>query len=294
MGFLERLFGRRKADESSRRGVSKELGTPLGLQLLFPGRLRVDVAVLTRTLRGLHASLAQAECEMNPQLSALGTPVGLIQWGTHGVQWVGFDAPMPRVAVERCVAPAHYGAELKARARAHGSHVLLFYAGQERDRLEQYVALGLVASALAAQGALVVLNESGHTSFPAAPLVLEPGEDALELWRTLPLTALYVGFVKQEVEGVPGVWMRTYGGHRMELPDLAWHAQGHDEGREIFERFARLLAHLRASPVRVNAGRTVELDREHLRLRLPRQEEAFLDSPGELLVVERSPQSTPL
>jgi hypothetical protein len=289
MGLLNRLLGRRSAEVAPTR----EPPSPLSLQLLFPGRLRLDINTLTRALQGLHPSLAGARFELDAHASgAMEAEVGTARWGRHAVQVVVFSGPMPAEAVERCVAPAHYGAELKAQARAHGSHALLFYRGEEQEPLEQYVALALVAVALAAEGALVVMNESAHTSFPAQPLVPEPGDDVLELLRTLPLTALYVGFVKQEVQGVKGVWMRTYGGPRMGLPDLAWHARGHEEGREAFNLFSGLLAYLRSSGARFKDGDTAELDARHVRLRRPRADEAFLDAQGELFVLEpRGPVS---
>ena len=39
----------------------------------------------------------------------------------------------------------------------------------------------------------------------------------LELLRSFPLLHLFCGFVKYEVEGDDGVWMRTYGAHEFEL-----------------------------------------------------------------------------
>jgi hypothetical protein len=250
---------------------------------LFEGRGR---SPLLRP-QGFHPSLAEARFEVDARASAtMEAEVGTARWSRHAVQVVVFGTPMPAAVVEPCVAPAHYGAELKAQARAHRAHALLFYAGEERDPLEQYVALGLVAVALATEGALVVLNESAHTSFPAQALVPEEGEDLLELLRTMPLTALYVGFVKLEAQGVAGVWMRTYGGPRMGLPDLAWHARSHEEAGEAFELFSGLLEYLRRSGARFRAGETAELGERHVRIRAPRKDETFLDSPGELFVLE--------
>ena len=285
LGILDRLFGKSRSAGASRQ----EDKGPLSLQLLFPGRLWLNSHRLAETLRGFHAELADAKAEVDPRASeGMGATVGLLKWGHHQVRWVGLNAPMPPEVVEKCVAPAHYKAELKAQARAHASHALLYYAGQETDPLEQYVALALVACAMATQGALIILNESGHTSFPAEPLLPEPGDDVLELLRTLPLTALYVGFVKAVISGVPGVWMRTHGADRLGLPDLAWHAQSHDEATQTFQRFSGLLAYLRRSGARFGHGHTVEWNDELLRVREPRKEEAFLHGRGELFVVEKA------
>ena len=282
MGFFDRLLGRQKASGAQERE------TPLSLQLLFPGRLRLNVNTVESALRGLDPSLAEARFELGANVGALmGAETGLAQWGRHAVQAVVFGTQMPAPMVERCVAPAHYGAELKAQARAHASHAVLFYMGAEEDPLEQYVALALAAVALAKEGALVVLNESAHTSFPAQPLIPEEGEDLLDLLRTMPLTALYVGFVKLEVAGEQGVWMRTYGAGKMGLADLAWHARSHDEAHDTFELFSGLLEYLRASGARFADGHTAEWQERHFRIRAPsRGERKFLDSPGQLFVLE--------
>jgi hypothetical protein len=281
MGFFDRFIGKQ------RRAARREKRTPLSLQLLFPRALRLNINTLTRTLQGLAPPLAQARVELEAQAGEeLGAEVGTVRWAQHAVQVVIFNRPMPAQVVERCVAPAHYGQELKAQARAHGAHALLYYQGAEKEPLEQYVALCLVAVALASEDGLVVLNESAYTSFPLQPLVPEPGEDVLELLRTMPLTALYVGFVKHEVAGVQGVWMRTYGAPRMGLPDLAWHARGHEEGREAFELFSGLLEYLRSNRATFSEGHTAEWEGRQVRLRKPRSGEEFLDSEGELFVLE--------
>ncbi|WP_224364435.1 hypothetical protein [Hyalangium versicolor] len=282
MGFFDRLFGWHKVSGPPRR-VS-----PLSLQLLFPSKLRLDAQALTEALRGFHPSLSQARFEPDSRAStAMGAEVGVARWEKHAVQVVLFGVRMPTPTLEQCVAPAHYSAELKTQARAHTAHALLFYVGEEQDPLEQYVALALVAVALAKQGAILVLNESAHTSFPTHPLLPDKDEDLLDLLRTMPLTALYVGFVKLQVPGVEGVWLRTYGAPRMGLPDLAWHARNETEAYDTFELFSGLLEYLRKTGARFAKGHTAEWQRRHVKIRGPRwRERKFLDSPGTLFVLE--------
>jgi hypothetical protein len=212
----------------------------------------------------------------------------MVGWDKHVIRLVGFDVPYPAAAFEACVAPAHYPQELKQRARSHKAHVILYYVGQESSPFEQFVALAATAGALARLGAIVVLNESGHTSFPAAALSgLDSESDIMELLRELPLPILYCGFVKLEVEGVPGVWMRTYGAPLLGLPDLAGHATGHEEGQRYFDMFDSIFRYLRKSSARLAAGHTMQIDtEEYLRFRAPNDEEEFLRSDAELLVIE--------
>ncbi len=281
MGIIERFFGRRGADDAS------SPKRPVSLQLLFPGKLGLDPAAVTGSLRMYHSSMAEASCEIDAQAARNGTPIGLLGWGKHVVQLVGFDAPMPAQVVEQCVQGAHYGADLKAKARAHQAHVILYYAGQESDPLEQYVALAAVAGVLARHGAIVVLNETGHTSLPAE--LLAGGEDdTMELLRTLPIPILYSGFVKLEVEGAQGVWMRTFGNHVLGLPDFAHLARGHDEGRATLDMICDLISYLRSSGAKFAPGNTMQVGSDtFLRARSAGRKERFLESDGEMLVLEK-------
>ena len=290
MSIFSRFFGGKDEDEGAGAPLvaNPAVESPLSLQVLFADGLTLSSEAVTKALRSYHPSMAKARCEIEPGLNQEGNVFGLAGWGKHVVKLVGFDLPMPAEAVEACVGPSHYGPELKQQARAHRGHLLLFYAGHEDDALEQYVALAAVAGALARLGALVVLNESARTSFPAQALSGSGGRgDVLEMLRSLPLPVLYCGFVKYDVEGVEGVWMRTYGAHLLGLPDFAALAAGHHEGEKYFELFTNLLNYLRNSGATLGAGHTMQVGPEtYLRARAPAEGEYFLESEGELLVVE--------
>jgi hypothetical protein len=289
MGLMERFFGKPDPDAPDLPVVNTAIDKPLGLQVLFAEPVRLDAGRLTQTLRQYHPSLAQATFELDDGLSDKGTPFGLAGWDGHVIRVLGFDAPMPAEAVELCVGPAHYAPEIKEQARAHKEHLLLYYAGRVADPLEQYVALAVVAGVLASQSALLVMNESGHTSLPAEVFAGDKDCDMLEVLRNLPIPALYCGFVKYDVEGVEGVWMRTYGAPLLKLPDLALLAAGHHEGQSTFDLFSALYNYLRSSGAHFAAGHTMEVGgNTFLRLRAPTPEEFFLDSDGELLVAEKS------
>jgi hypothetical protein len=134
----------------------------------------------------------------------------------------------------------------------------------------------------------VILNEAAHTSFPAAALSgSDVDGDIIELLRTLPLAILYCGFVKYEVDGTSGVWMRTYGAHLLGLPDFAAYASGHDEGQRYFAIFENIFAYLRNSGAVLAAGHTMQVgEHEYLRCRERTEDEYFLESDGELLIAE--------
>ncbi|MDR0480903.1 MAG: DUF4261 domain-containing protein [Gallionellaceae bacterium] len=284
-----RFFGRKDTQLDTIALVANEKlrdQERVSLQVLFSGELAIDAASLGQHLRQYHPSLRNARVELAPDVPEV---FGLAGWDKHVVQLVGFNAPWPAESLEQCVAPAHYSQEIKASVRANRSHVLLYYAGYEDDPLERYVALAAVAGALVDENrGVAVLNEHAHTSLPAGIYSHEElGDESLEILRTLPLTMLYCGFVKYEIDGTPGVWMRTYGGDVFGIPDFAIHAEGHHQGQQYSDMFNNVVNYLRESGAAMSAGHTMQVgESTYMRLRDPLPNEYFLDGPGTVLVAE--------
>ncbi len=288
LGFFSKLMSK----EAGEVGLvdDQSFDDALSLQVVFSGKFQLAPDAVAKTLCRYSKETKKAACKLADGFAEQGTPLGLIGWGHHVVRMVGFDVPMPTEVVELCVAPAHYGQEVKEQVRAHTAHVILYYAGQEESRLEQYVVLAAIAGALAEHGAIAVLNESAHTSLPAAVLgkgLSEADEDALELLRTLPLPMLYIGMVKYDVEGIEGVWMRTYGADLLGLAEFAQLASGHDQGSATFEIFSNIMSYQLSSGAEFAAGHTAQVGEDmFMKLRAPTDAEYFLESSGELYVVE--------
>jgi hypothetical protein len=292
--LLDRFFGKGVPSLGGPAVANPHLTDPVGLQLLFDEVCALDPNEVTAALRDYHTDMAGATAELFdvPPKEGADEPavMGLLAWERHVVKLVGFTSPMPADAVKACVQPAHFASQFKELAYGHKSHVMLYYAGYELDPLEQYVALAAAAGSLAYFGASFVLNETARTAIPAA--VLHPHDedagDMLGALRGFPLPLLYCGMVKMQVEGEPGVWMRTYGAHRFGLPDLSLLAAGHEETPAAFELFGNLLGYLRTSGKQFIPGDTLRIaDDAYLRLRARTPEEWYLESEGEMLVADR-------
>lgn len=289
MSFLSRFFGRndKKEDTTATTLIANPNKTSnlISLQIVFKGNISIDEAQLEQVLRKLDPSMKQASCQRDPQIE---TFFGLAGWGKHVIQMVGFEVPFPEEHLEACVAPSHYPAKQKEQIRHHDSHLLLWYAGYDDNVQEQYIALTMVAAALAQFNALAVLNEHAHTSLPIAVVSEIVSAGSMDMLRHgLPLTMLFCGFVKYEVDGVNGVWMRTYGAETFSLPNFAVLAHGHDEGQKYSDIFNNALNYLLESGAEMVAGHTMEsADGTIMRLREPKADEYFLDGPDTVLVVE--------
>jgi hypothetical protein len=289
MSVYNRFFGKREADDSPDDLIAepKKEESP-ALQVLLAGRFKLDAAAVAKAMQAYHPSMVKARCEAPAELNKEGKVFGLAGWNQHVIKLVGFDLPMPKDTVELCVAPSHYPQGLKERARAHQSHLLLWYAGREESVVEQFVALAAFAGVLEQFGAIVVLNESGHTSFPVAALSRKDlKDDMMELLRSLPLPVLYCGFVKYNIPNDTHVWMRTFGAYVMNLPDFAAYTNGHHEGQRYCDMFGSILRYMLNSGKRLAAGHTMQIGADdYLRCRAPTKDEPWLESKGEMLVIE--------
>lgn len=287
MALFSRFFGKQD-DASPEMGMvaNPAIKDPVCLQVLFAAeKLPVTAEAIQKALRAYDPSLQEARCEIEFSGDEM---LGLIGWGQHVIRLVGFNAPFPAASVEQCVAPAHYPDPIKQEVRNSASHLLLYYGGYVGDVFEQYLALAVAAGAIASFGATGVLNETAHCSLPAA--LLNDDEvrgQACAMLGSLPLLALFCGFVKYEVDGTHGVWMRTYGAEAFGLPNFATLAAGHHEGEAFFDLFGSILDYLRTSNAVMEAGHTMQVgENTFMKVRNATQSEYFLHDKTPVLVAE--------
>ncbi|MEE9334906.1 MAG: DUF4261 domain-containing protein [Granulosicoccaceae bacterium] len=288
MSILTRFFGGKESVSEKGLLANEQLETSLSLQVVFSGGLDLSAAELEKQFRSHHQSLKKARIEIDDEANRQGTPIGLIGWGEHVVKIVGFDQPMPADVLESSVLPSHYDEALKSEARAHKSHLLLYYQGYDNNPVNQYASMALIGGFLSCVGAIIVVNESACTSLPAGALNGDTTKgDIVSILENFPLTALYCGLVKYEVEDIDGVWLRTYGCPLLGLPDLASLADDHSGSEEVFDIFNNVLSYLLDSGVQFVAGNTMQVGEDlFMKLRLASADEYYLESEGELFVAE--------
>ncbi|MEZ9540004.1 DUF4261 domain-containing protein [Shewanella sp. 10N.286.51.B8] len=288
MSIISRLFGKKETVFENGLVANNQIDNPLSLQVLFSGIFDLDNTELGHSFRSYHPSLSDAKFEIDEELKNNGTPIGMIGWNKHVIQVVGFDQPMPSESLESCITPSHYAQDLKDRARAHESHLILYYKGYDSNPINQYASMALVAGFLSRVGAIVITNESALTSFPAKALCGDEVDgDIVELLGTLPLPVLFCGFVKYEIEGINGVWLRTYGAPQLGLADMASLVEDHSFSQNILDIFNNVFCYLLKSGAQFSEGNTMQVgDDVYMKLRLPSDTEYFLVSEHGLFVAE--------
>lgn len=290
MSILSHFFNKKKQPVTQTLSPNPAIKNPISFSIIFNDELAIDKDYVLKKLRNLDLSMNNTVYQdLSPQTSQI--YYALIGWQKHIIKVIGFNAPLPKDSLEKCVAPAHYSQDIKQKVYQHDSHLILYYCGYDENILEQYVALTKVATAFENANALVVLNENAHTSLPIQAISNMVSEkDGLDsLCSCLPV--FFCGFVKYEIEGVAGVWMRTYGAELFGLPNFAILASHHNEGEKYLYMFNDILLYLQNNETKMVAGDTMEMgDGQKMSLRNPFTEEYFLNDKSTVLVVEVSHQ----
>ncbi|HTL52477.1 MAG TPA: hypothetical protein VL860_07890, partial [Planctomycetota bacterium] len=308
MGLFDKLFGGPKKDaaptppaplpaptaDASHPPAPGTGSDPVcGLQILYaetPEWLPEDIA---EKLTGHHTSFATVQVDrqppkLHPVFEAPPGQVFHIAWDRHAADLAVLEIPLPAPVLDTCLQGAFFSEDLKREASHHRAHALLWYAGQAEDRLEQMVALTLVAGALGAPGGLAVVNENGCTATSLEIIRGPEGVDPLAHLQQLPIPMLYAGVKIFEIPHHPGAWARTFGCSLLHLPDLAVNILQHGAGEEHLMLVSRVLAELAAAktPLAENMGMKLN-DEVTVRFRLPHPDEFWLESPtNDLFVLE--------
>lgn len=262
------------------------------LAVLFAEVPALDAEALAAALVATDPSMARRSVavELMDGVPA-GTAAGRARWdGIDQAQITGLGWPSPSAATETVVEMALFGPDLKDAVRAHRACVIVGYAGDASDRRAAFGATLIAATAVAAMpGALVVANEQAHTSFPArafVDLARKGGHDAL---MSFPRLLLACGFGKIEIEGVGGVWMRTFGAPAFGIPNLAMKATSHDQSADAMDVFSLVLDYVEGSGAVLRAGDTMTVAGRAVRLRAPVPGEKWLDIDAPVIVLEPGP-----
>jgi hypothetical protein len=286
-------MGLREFFKVKRKASASRPEQHLHLQVLLSSEVLLSADMLMGLLRECHPCFAQVRAQV--MTGRLGPREGLfgqlarVQWDRHAVKVAFLGVPVPTDMMEQIGTFALYAEDLRTRARGHTAHAILVYEGEEQDPLEQYRVLAKIAVALLPLGALAVVNPDACSAYPADLLRPRPGEELDEVLNTLPLMALFVGFVRATVEGRPGVWVRTCGAPLLGLPDLAMNVKDPRECARVYLIFKNIFEAMRSTGVRFGVGDLVQDEETHWKFRAPHRNEGFLDSPRMIVLEPTEP-----
>lgn len=293
MSIFSRLFGNNKAinNQADKRPtttnqimVNTHLVDNLGFIVLFDRPTCFSIGNLTFVLQQFSSEMK--DCQVT-ELLTVDKKQRRIAWNQHIIELNHCAKCVHKEILDICVEPAAYASEEKVLAYQHQEYVELRYVGYETNALKQYIALTCVAAALGELKATTIINERAHTSLPISYFLRIIPPLRLEYIYSLPVLALYCGFIKYHIPGNYGTWLRTYGASRIELPDLAVQIDPLKQIPFYYNLFSMLYCYIWDTGAQLNVGDNIELnDNQHIYLRSAKPDEFFLENDGLLLVME--------
>jgi hypothetical protein len=287
MAFLRRRTTREADATTTAPLVPTYREQPLRLIVLFERLPAFDAARLGRALREVDARLTDARAEIITE-ALEGTTHGHAGWGTDEVIHVDGSSQPPEAHVLDAILKhaTLLDDRTTQRARAARGQVVLTYVGRTEAPEVRFLALAVVAAALASlPGAIAVGDRSSHNTIAAAELKRVAATGLAGL-RELPRLALAVGFDVVTISGWRGVWLRTFGAAQFGLPDLAYHSADGEDLPRVRTMFTAVHDYLKASGATIRAGDHLEAGDKRMTVRDPRTAEGWLRSSDPLLVLE--------
>lgn len=265
----------------------------LAFQVLFSGSHNLYEQNLDVVLHEHPLVDNDARVDITDDKAVNGISQGLLGWGKHVIQLTSIDEAMPEDILAYSLQVSHCDQEAKEQARQHRSHVLLRYVGYDTNPYAQYDVLAIVAGIFADYGALMVVNLRAASCLPTT--MLSPKQntaDHLEqVIATLLPSILYCGFVKYFIEGEESLWVRTVGADALYLPDFAAFLPSIEVSEEYFMIFTEIHHYIHNNNVQLDVGHTMQIGVDnYVKLRMPKEDEAFLNSEGSIFILEPCPE----
>lgn len=208
--------------------------------------------------------------------------------------------PLDSQAVEKICGYIGCAPETKELVGKHTAYVELTTetgSTQSGTTLTAYIRLTAIAAILAARGAVIISNINGYTSFPAEQIMGILARASNNNWLAsiaqMPLLFLYSGLVALTFDNQRTLWLRTYGNHLFDLPDLGTAialAELTDQVPVTQSAFDNVMRYMLESGKRVFPGQII--DGDSLKVQVKAQpdfnDELFYQSPSGLLCLELS------
>lgn len=181
-----------------------------------------------------------------------------VAFGEHEVEVAALPAAMPEHVMERCVWPTPWPGSEKELMAGHRYQVVLYYTGQNADRVEQFLALYKTAKLLGNRPILGVVIEPAWMAHPGAIANKLLEGDMLKIVRASPPWLLWTGF--HVVDWGEEVYYVSRGHHLFDLPELAIAAAELPDAQLVQQTFHDLLQYFYYGERTVIPGDVVALD----------------------------------
>jgi len=178
----------------------------------------------------------------------------------------------------------------------HSAYIELSVEPNQAKPLEAYQILTFLGLMLSTQKGLVIANVNGFTSFSSAGLQqILADEDWMDAIENMPPLFLYSGPVIHEFDDNEMLWMRSYGNHLFDIPDLGTLFSPHIVQQYVpmtLTVFDNIMTYMIDTGTKVEAGHTMESETVTILLtsQSAKPDQYYYQSPSGMLRVEYTPK----
>ncbi len=266
----------------------------MSLQILFEKLPQFGERELNETAANVSHSSPPFRYQLPKDTSVRGE--GLAATDAHKIKLEFCDRPLDGQDLAQINAHIRLVPDAAAAIKRHGAYIDLSVDANQEKPLEAYQLLTFLACMIALRGGLVIANINGFTSFNAQQLLQLLGdEDWKDAIENMPPLFLFSGPVVHEFDDNPFLWMRSYGNHLLNIPDLGTIIPGEIVQEYVpmtLQVFDNIMTYMIESGNKVEPGHTMETDSVIIRvLDQPAEaDEFFYQSPSGMLRIEYTPR----
>ena len=178
----------------------------------------------------------------------------------------------------------------------HNAYIELSVEPNPEKPLEAYQLLAFLGLMLATNNGLIIANVNGFTSFNSSGLQMLLGdEDWMDAIENMPPLFLFSGPVIHEFDDNELLWMRSYGNHLMNIPDLGTAFSNHIVQQYVpmtLTVFDNMMSYMIETGTKVEPGHTMESETVLISIgeQPAKPDEYFYQSPSGMLRVNYTPK----
>lgn len=243
---------------------NQEKKSNFALYFLFPEAVVFDKEKLVKKIK----SVSNRKVEINPITGFDGKETKVFARAIvegEVFEIVGLEAPLPKNIVDYTVGCGYGVPEEIEQMRNHNYHMLVFYRGENTDRMAIFNAYKKLAYGFVEQGLLCIANPYSWNVVGANLIKGMLEDEETKAFAETPAMMIWRSFIKMPHN--EGVWFVTKGNNLFNVTEYAYFGQM-EEAQEVYDIFENIFCYVYENQATIAEGDTLQIEEDtYLRFR---------------------------
>lgn len=237
---------------------NQENKNTFALYFLFPQQKPFDRDLIVKSIK----AVSNKKVELNPIVGLAGKEKNLFARAVvegEVFELVGMDAPLPQNIIDYTIGCAYGAPEEIEAMRNHGSHILVFYRGESKDRMTIFNAYKKLAYGFLSQGLLGIANPYSWNVIGANLIKGMLEDEETKAFAETPAMMIWRSFIK--VPHNDGVWFVTKGNNLFGINEYAYFGTM-EEAQEVYDYFENIFSYVYENKTVISVGDTIQIEED--------------------------------